>query len=112
MGYGGFGAGGTGAVVAVSFAAAGLCAIPLGVVSDRIGARRGMPIGVAVSAIGAGTIGLLAGSFGQLRNRHGCRRVGRGPHRHRLEHCSPTSSVRNAKAWLSVSRKRAFPPRR
>lgn len=62
----GFGAGGTGLVVAVFFSAGGLAAIPFGMVSDRIGARRGIRIGVAVSAAATTTVALGVGSYWQL----------------------------------------------
>lgn len=56
----GFGAGGTGVIVALFFSAGGLAAVPFGVVSDRIGARRGIRIGIAVSA--AATVAIAAGA--------------------------------------------------
>ena len=61
-----FGAGGTGVIIASFFTAAGLGGIPLGMVSDRIGARRGIRLGVVVSAAAGVVTALWVDSFWQL----------------------------------------------
>ena len=62
----GFGAGGTGVIIAVFFTAAGVGGIPLGMVSDRIGARRGVRAGVLVSAAAGLVAALWVDAFWQL----------------------------------------------
>ena len=62
----GFGAGGTGVIIALFFTAAGVGGIPLGMVSDRIGARRGIRSGVVVSATAGAIAAVWVDSFWQL----------------------------------------------
>jgi predicted MFS family arabinose efflux permease len=59
----GFGSAGTGAAIAVFFLASGLTAIPVGWITNRIGAPVAMRVGATLSGLALLSIGVAAGSL-------------------------------------------------